>query len=479
MAGFRIEGNTSSNVVEVNDDHELQVALTRDNAKAGYAIIFSESDPGTVTGAPLNRSPETSRDYRIRTGMDTLFWSETFNYSAQNTASWCYRTSTLTTTWGAGYVTLNGSGVTTAGSTVNNSYRSFPLFGTSPLYFETNAAFTTNPPSNFLVDFGLFINGTSAPYAPTDGAYFRMTSAGLIGVVNYNGVETQSGVLMLASDVTSNKNIKFVITLDERGVEFWADEVLLGTLTTPTGYGQPCQSAALPAAMRLYHAGTAGAVCQFKVSNVTVSSADVNSQKMWPLQLAGMGLCAYQGPPGGTMGSTAAVTNNANPSTGSLANTTALVSGFGGEAAFNAAAATALDGIVVSYQNPVGSVTYSSRTMYITGVKISAVNMGAAVASTPTTIAWTLAFGHTAVSLATANSATTKAPRRIALGISNWAVGADVGSRPEYGDVVMTFNSPVIVYQGEFVAVTAKFINGTATASQRIYAHVTYDAFFE
>ena len=105
--------------------------------------------------------------------------------------------------------------------------------------------------------------------------------------------------------------------------------------------------------------------------------------------------------------------------------------------------------------------------------------MGAAVATTPTTLAWSLAFGHTAVSLATAEAATTKAPRRIALGFQSVAVGAAVGALYTPDSISQWFDSPIYVNPGEFIAVVVKQIVGTATASQSIWYLVTFDAYFE
>ena len=89
-------------------------------------------------------------------------------------------------------------------------------------------------------------------------------------------------------------------------------------------------------------------------------------------------------------------------------------------------------------------------------------------------IQWSLAFGHTAVSLAQTETAsfatgTTKAPRRIALGFSSWAVGAGIGAQPQDGQIFIDLgDSPVYVNAGEFVALVGKFLVGTATASQTI-----------
>ena len=95
--------------------------------------------------------------------------------------------------------------------------------------------------------------------------------------------------------------------------------------------------------------------------------------------------------------------------------------------------------------------------------------MGAAVMLTPTTVQFSLAFGHTNVSLATAEGIASKAPRRIALGFATWAVNAAIGAQPQFGPIALdTGDDPIFVNPGENLALVGKFINGTATASQVI-----------
>jgi len=91
------------------------------------------------------------------------------------------------------------------------------------------------------------------------------------------------------------------------------------------------------------------------------------------------------------------------------------------------------------------------------------------VATTATTLQFSLAFGHSAVSLATAEAATTKAPRRVALGMMTWPVGAAIGAQPQTGALTVDFgDAPIYVNPGEFVQLVGKFLVGTATASQVI-----------
>ena len=193
-------------------------------------------------------------------------------------------------------------------------------------------------------------------------------------------------------------------------------------------------------------------------------------------------LGSYQGLSGGTMGTLAGNMGNsaAFPTTAAGSNTAANATGLGGVGNITAAAAAATDFIMTSYQNPAGSTAVQGRRMVITGVRLSLVNLGAAVATTATTVLVGLAFGHTAVSLATAETAsfataTTKAPRRKPVGFAYWNIGAPIGATPQNGDLVMTFNNPIYVNPGEFIATTLKFVTGTATASQSIGYTVDFD----
>jgi len=134
-----------------------------------------------------------------------------------------------------------------------------------------------------------------------------------------------------------------------------------------------------------------------------------------------------------------------------------------------AAVAAATEGIWSEYGIPTPTVNVQGRRLVVTGVRVDAVNLGAAVATTATTLQFRLAFGHTAVSLATTEAATTKAPRSVALGFMNWPIGAAIGAGPDKGAIVVDFSSaPIYVNPGERIALVGKFLAGTATASQTI-----------
>lgn len=470
MAGIRIEGSTSGNVAEVNTSNEVKVALSTTDANSGKVRFMSENDPGDITGTAYLYSPETDEDFRLRVAQDTVFDTETFNYTAQNTGKHTFANTTMAATWTAAGLTTNSGNITTITTGLSfGSYAEFPLLGSTELYCEMEGAFTAQPTSNTAIDFGLFRRGAANPYAPTDGVYFRLSAAGLSAVLNRGGVETSQ---VLAFTYTNSAVQQFLISGHEREVKFWINDVLYARISTPTADGQPFQSATLPFSVR--HAiagGAAGAALSFILKDYTISVGGSGFTTV-PSTAGNRLQGSYQGASGGTMGSLATLPNSTNPTAAAPSNTALtanLPGGLGGQGAVTAAVAAATDGIWGSYQVPAGSVTTPGRRLVIRGVYVDAVNTGAAVATTATTLQFSLAYGHTAVSLATAEAAAAKAPRKVGLGFMTWAVGAGIGAGPQGGAMFVDFgDAPIYVNAGEFVALVGKFLLGTATASQTI-----------
>lgn len=447
--------------------------------EAGPAM-FCENDPGTATGERLVRSPEVDGDFRLRQAHDTILDRETFNYTAQNTGKFSHAFTTLTATVSAAGLLLNsGSGVATSTGMTFGTFGQFPCgMGVTHAYYETSVSFSaTAPPANVVVDIGAFQRGATTAFAPLDGAFFRFTSAGMVGVISRSGVETQTGPFNFTFE--ANHNYLLTASITEKRVRFWIDDVAMGSIENG-GAGQPFNSAALPWSVRQANVGAAGGVFQTLVTDYTVSlGGPVFADSLGVTGNRSLG--SYQGLSGGTMGSLARYTNNTTTAAGAGSNTAVIVShsaAIGGEYTMTAQATGTTDNIVCSYQVPAGTTAVQGRRMRVQGVKIAAANIGAAVATTATLLSYNLAFGHTAISLATTESAsfatgTTKAARRIPLGVQSWPVGAAIGAAAT--DVYMPFTTPVYVNPGEFIAVAAKFVVGTATASQAIYLHVTFD----
>ena len=467
---IRIKG--SANQAEVNSANQLLVATETSISNAsniGAVKITSEIDSGSnIGGTPILLSPEIDSDYRTRIAGETLLDVETFNYTAQNTGKHSTATSTFTLAWSAaGLNTNSGSSVATGSSTLS-TYNEFPLLGATNLYCEFTGGLNTAMFANSVVDIGLFRKGGTTPFAPTDGVYFRITSAGVNGVINYNGTEVQTSLFTNYVPAIADKS-RWIISITENYIDFWIDDKLFGKLSKPQAAGQPFLSSTLPFAIRHANTSATASAVQFILTDYSVSlGGSIYQRSLGELGNAAYG--SYQGLSGGTMGSLASYANSTNPTAAAPSNTALtanLPNGLGGQGAVTAAAAAVTDGIWGSYQVPAGSISLQGKRLKIVRVKIDAINNGAVVATTATTLQFSLAFGHTAVSLATTEAATTKAPRRVALGFMTWPVGSTIGSQAT--SIVVDFStSPIYVEPGHFVALVGKFLVGTATASQVI-----------
>lgn len=472
-----IRGANTGNGAEVDSAGRIKTILPTGAVPADVAgvVMFAENDPGTVTGERYLMPPEVDEDYRLRVAMDTVLDEETFNYTAQNTGKHAYSNATMTAAWGAGGLLTNSGNITTTSTGVLiRSYQTYPLIDPGVLQLSTSASLSQpTAPSNTIVDFGLMIPGGANPYAPVDGVFFRVTPAGVSGVISHNGTETTTAPFDFTP--VANRVYGFIVVVHEREAEFWIDNIRVGSITVPTGQGQLFMAESLVWGIR--HAiagGAAGGGYQVNVRNYSVAIGGLQISDTLGEQSNRI-VGPYQGLSGGTMGSLASYANSADPAAAAaLSNTAALVTGLGGQFRFNAAATAVTDGIVTSFQVPALSVNARNRRLKINGIRIDCVNTGAAVATTATTLQWALAFGHTAVSLATAEAAAAKAPRRIPLGIMTWPVGAAIGQGPQNGPIQIDFDSPIYVNPGEFVALVAKFIVGTATASQVIWGVGTF-----
>jgi len=481
-----IKGTVSGIGAEVLTGGLVRVAAETnvvDNpGNVGGTKVYGANDEGDITGVIKLQSPEVDVDFRQRISQDLLLDEEVHNYTAQNTGKTILTATTMAATWTAGQFTTNSGNITTTTTGLVYSSRAyFPSTGTQTLSCDMELAFTAQPTTNTIIDFGMFAPGAANPYTPADGAFFRLNSAGLQGVISHNGTETSTGVFPLANGTgtwayTNNKRYQFIVYLGGVEAVFWVNDgtgaVMLGAIPLPAAQSRIIMGGAVPWAIR--HAivgGAAGNAISALLGAVNVRLGGSNVGTTVTVQGNRM-YGSYQGLSGGTMGQLASYANSTNPTAAAPSNTALtanLPSGLGGQGAVTAAAAAATDGIWASYQVPAATVNSPGRRLVIRGVKVDAVNLGAAVATTATTLQFSLAFGHTAVSLATAEAATTKAPRRVALGFMTWAVGAAIGSLGSPGPVVVDFgDAPVFVNPGEFVQLVGKFVAGTATASQVI-----------
>ena len=177
------------------------------------------------------------------------------------------------------------------------------------------------------------------------------------------------------------------------------------------------------------------------------------------------------------MGSLANYANSANPTAAVPTNTTAALGvGLGGQFWETFSLAVNTDGVITSFQVPAGTVNVQGRRLVVRGVGLTSYVQTVLVGG-PQVRQFSLAFGHTSVSLAAAEGAAAKAARRIPLAGFTQAVTAaqavsTIISQP--GDAFIDFgDAPVFVNPGEFIQLVMKCV-GTVGTSGTIAHVVTF-----
>ena len=474
-------GSNTAGKANVDTNYNLQVNLPYGTqgggvAATGFAALVVEEDDGSVTGTRVVKKLTACEDGALNIAQFTRVISETFPGSALNTTLYTNVLTTMTTTVAGGFVNLN-AGLSTASGAVARvtSYRGFQIDPGAHTIAELIVNLTQLPVTNNVTEWGLgYASGTSAP---TDGAFFRLNAAGEFRcIVNNNGTETQSGTLTFSTLVGAAITKEFYIIFNDSSVMFYIGEAFVAEIAVSAAGGLTLSSMNLPLLLRTYNSAATGAAQVLKCAGWSVRQNMSDMSKPWGDILCGGGGNASQGQTGQTLGSTANYANSANPTAAVPTNTTAaLGTGLGGQFWETGTIAVNTDGIICSFQVPAGSSTAPGRGLYITMVGCDSF-IQTVIAGGPLICQWSLAYGHTNVSLATTETATAKAPRRVPLHLqpitATQAVSTIVGNFHE------TFDPPIFVQPGEFIALVKKHI-GTVLTSGTIAHVVTFNGYWE
>jgi hypothetical protein len=494
MAGAKIKLNTSPIVVgELNGDAVGNVLMNLPRTtpagvdigggegEAGFAAMLSESDAGSITGVRRTFAPEVTGNYRLRVGVDTTMWNEYFPGTILNSSIWTAPATTSTITVTNGLLNLNAAASLASGAVARvSSYRNFPIytsFSTSPsIQFQFSAV----PVANMVHEWGFAMaTGTSTP---TEGVFMRIKATGeLVAVLVNNGSEVTSAPIDYNATIGVGFTRTLIIYGDTNEVVYWIDNICVATIPRQQAAGSITQSQQLPLMFRSYNTATVTGTAQImKIGGVNVSLTEMNQTKAWSHVMAGSGGMSYQGQTGQTLGTTALYTNSLAVGTAAaMTNTTAaLGTGLGGQFAVLPTLAVGTDGILSSYQVPVGTSAAPGKTLYVSGLTVQGCVTTALAGNTnPVIYAYSLAFGHTSVNLATTTTATSKAPVRKVLGFETYAPAATVGVIGQKIDGDFD-RAPVVVQPGEFIQVVAKNI-GSATTTGVITFLINIEGYWE
>jgi hypothetical protein len=476
--GITISGNNGT-AVNASTDGSLKVSQTMDDTNAGFVTAQGEVHSGDAGQPRFVRPIDVSPDYRLRVGNDSIFWQDTFAQALLNLSKYKATESTHTKAITAGRLVFNSGSSVAAGSSVVSTWRTFPVYGSYPTYFEAWALFATAGQANCVCEMGLGI--AAAASAPTDGVMFRLDAAGVWqGVINEGGSETQTN---LGFTHAINTIYHFLIVVHNDRTEFWIDDILYGVQLTPTSYGSPCISNSLPLLMRQYHTGATGAAQQMQITQINITLGDLNSTRLWATMQAGMGNSCVNKSDGAAAGQTSNFALSSAPTlitvaASSMAN--AAYYALGGQYQINVNNAAETDCKVFSFQVPTASTVQPGKCLMLRGVHLDSIVTGAAP-STVTILQWGMALGHTAESLATvdSSSAGTRGPRRFTLGMTAFTTAAVPGtiSNPPYLD--LNLDAPICVEPGCYCDLLVKFVASSTGAAPVFRGTAFYNGYWE
>jgi hypothetical protein len=475
-----IRGTTSGAGADVNASNQLKVVLETNAAgspgNVGGIRNFSENDPGAITGTPYLASPETSTDYRLRVGIDSIWDDEEFCYTTQNQNKHkVILSGAMAFGWAGGFLSTNSGSITTTGTGCQlQTYRHFPIQGSGGVYFEQAMALSSAPVTNWVLDFGGFLPAATALLTPLDGTYFRVTSAGVFGVVNSNGTEVTTSVFTFTP--TPSTVFKYNISLTDTEVEFWINDILYGTLSRQTGTGSTIYSGSIPFAIRHWNSGSTSAAISAKFANYTVSLMDMDNLRDWDSSKAGQQLSGIVYPSGATAGQTSSNANSTVPATAALSNTASTYASLGGKFLFAGVAGVETDYALFTFTNPAPTTSLTGRNLVVKGIWIdSAVSV--ILPATALILEWSVGVGSTALTLATTDGAAARGAKRLSLGTQGFLASAAVGTvAPQ---VNVSFPTPLVVEPGTLFQIILRVPVGTATTPGTIRGSVGVSAYWE
>jgi hypothetical protein len=487
---LRVQGAVSGNLLECTSNF-VQVNKPIVINQPGYSTVAGVINDGSSGGVVLVRRAESSDSFRLRLGQESPLMFATFNTTQLNSSIW---KETLTS--GTVNVTINGyasilNTVTNAQGALLSTYRAFPIYQD----LQTRLDFSFQLPQ--LPQFGTIINmgwglPTTAIVNPSDGCFIRINQFGEAFAVVSNNTNEQVAPLPSLSIGAVQINTRYDVTIftDVNLTYFFINNILQAVIST-SAVVPPVTVASTNAAneqfifFQVYNVATSPAVTTLKISSVAASLTDVAGNRAYRDALCGLGNNAIQVPDGyanpnqtGNNG-TANYINSTGPTSAVLGNAAAAYTQLGGQWQFAAVASSEQDNDFFGFSVQTNTVAHPGKSFYITNIRIDAVNTGAASATTATVIQWSIAVGSTGVSLATADAAGTKSPRRLAIGIQTLPITGAIGQQFNNSPLEQALDSPLVVAPGEWFHVIMKQWLGSATASQIYRGTVTINGYWE
>ena len=480
--GLALVGGTSG--VNADVDAAAKALRTILYAADGSPLVLADRGaivPGVSQGIPImGRDGPVARVLRVgsngelRDGAAAPLFFDSVEGVSVDTNKWVQTLTTMAVVQSIATGTLfnAASSVATATGAMHFTQSRFPFIGRSGLLFKARVM-TTAHFANNVIELGFGAPPSVTGTTIGDGACWRKDGSGQwVPVITLNGGTDILGTPI--SDVTFRAAIAvtdyaaFEVFLEDcraRFRIFRSDGTIVNeqVLNFQAGVGV-FGVTRLQAFERIYNAGAVATAVQMRVAHSSVWYTDSTSPTAEQLAVWNCN---------GSLTSPTAYTqlssyaNSTAPASAALSNTAAGYATLGGQWQFATVAGAETDYALFAFQVP------TPFGLTITRVQIDAINTGAAVATSASLIQWGLAFGSSAVSLATAAP---YAPMRKAIGYHSWAIGAAIG---QGGGPSIVWQGREKVQPGRFFHAIAKLPIGTATAAQILRGTCSVEGFFE
>lgn len=441
-------GGSVTGFQNVNSSFAALTALSQTITESGYARQADKYGHEAIVSA----------EGRLNVGTDTPLFYESVDSggATANPNNWTYSQLNLAHAIVDGFIVMNSAAATTINSyTILTSKRRFQTMAEFSLKHTMGFKTPNVPQANATMEFGFGFVATTA--APTlSGAYLRYATDGTVKAVA-RWTTTESTV-NLASIPAINAVHMLEVKLNRRDVEFYLNGLLVATIGA-SGNAIPMVPTRMPVFWRIYTGATVPALApQLFICLDYVALGDANIVRPWNTYNAsnGRGLVQNSFSPFTQL---AQWPNATQPATITPINTAAVgtYTTPGGLFVINAPGVGTTDLILFAYQVPDG------QQALVSGIVISMIVTGGAVATTASAFEWGLSVNSSAASMATADLAgSTSAPKRIGLGVRSFQLAAAIGAT--VADIQINFPVEMACESGHFIHIFFKPILGTATA---------------
>ncbi len=399
-----------------------------------------------------------------------IMWEQFEGAASLNAQRWANTATTFASAANSTGVNLNNTNITTANA-VNVMLARKQVIRTarSPLYYKSRIRASNF--ANSVSDWGVADTVTGTTTIP-NGAFFQIASGGALqAVISTIGTPVALNIEWTGTPFDQARFYTYTIMIDDDSAMFTVQDTSTGQIVGVRSMNLPNSAARLFAAThlrafnRLYNGGVAPAtapvhVCAF----VFVGLIDSLMARPMSEVLAANHYHSGVQPTSGTQ--IAQYANSAEPGSATLSNTVAGYAALGGKFQFAAVAGSATDYALFGIQSP------APFTMVIKSITIDAWVVGAAIATTPTTLTWSTFANSPAASLVS-----TAPGNRQHLGAQSFPVGAVVGSLAT--TIQKRYDVPLITEGANFFLIAIRIPVATATASQIIAGAIQVDGYFE